>query len=376
MTGGINRRRFVHTGLAALAALPMNGTFAAESSAPTHKRGNTVVGINGQEWTINGHPTYEGRRWYGWKIEGLLMNSRMIQGVFDDTNPETATRWAYPDTGHWDPERNTREFLAAMPSWRAHGLLAFTINIQGGSPEGYSKNQPWHNSGFTPDGELKPAYMDRLGRIFDFADELGMVVILGLFYFGQDQRLRDEAAVVRAVDNTAAWILDSGWRNIVIEVNNECNVPRYDHEILRPDRIHELIERVKGTTHAGNRLIVGTSYGGGTVAGGNVVRSSDFILMHGNGVSEPDRIARMVQEVKEIPGWHPMPVLFNEDDHFDFDKPKNNMLAAVGQYASWGFFDPGLGNYRDGYQCPPVNWGINTDRKRAFFNKLRELTGM
>ena len=33
------------------------------------------------------------------------------------------------------------------------------------------------------------------------------------------------------------------------------------------------------------------------------------------------------------------------------------------------------GNYQDGYQLVPVNWGINTDRKRAFFGLLREITG-
>ena len=70
-----------------------------------------------------------------------------------------------------------------------------------------------------------------------------------------------------------------------------------------------------------------------------------------------------------------MPILFNEDDHFDFDKPNYNLRAAVSQYASWGFFDPGLSNYRDGYQCPPVDWTIGTERKRAFFKKIREITG-
>ena len=52
-----------------------------------------------------------------------LLNSRMVQGIFDDRNPETVKNWAYPDTGKWDPERNTREFIAAMPDWRRHGLL-------------------------------------------------------------------------------------------------------------------------------------------------------------------------------------------------------------------------------------------------------------
>ena len=35
--------------------------------------------------------------------------------------PGDARQWAYPDTGKWDPERNVREFLAALPEWRRHG---------------------------------------------------------------------------------------------------------------------------------------------------------------------------------------------------------------------------------------------------------------
>ena len=89
-----------------------------------------------------------------------------------------------------DAERNTREFLAAMPTWRAHGVLAFTINLQGGSPEGYSKAQPWHNSGIEADGSLNPEYLSRLERIIDFADDLGMVVILGYFYSGRISEFR------------------------------------------------------------------------------------------------------------------------------------------------------------------------------------------
>src|SRR5438477_12503928 len=83
----------------------------------------TEVSIQGDAFLINGKPTYAGRAWNGKKIEGLLMNSRMVQGIFDDLNPETRKRWAYPDTKAWDPERNTKEFLAAMPEWRRHGLL-------------------------------------------------------------------------------------------------------------------------------------------------------------------------------------------------------------------------------------------------------------
>jgi hypothetical protein len=341
---------------------------------------STEVSIQGDAFYINGKLTYAGRIWQGKRIEGLLLNARMVQGIFDDLNPQTVGRWAYPDTGRWDPDRNTREFVAAMPAWRSHGLLCFTINLQGGSPQGYSRQQPWHNSAITTEGTLRAAYMARLEKILNRADELGMVVILGLFYFGQDQRLADEAAVVRAVDAAIDWIYDRGYRNVMIEINNECNV-QYDHAILRPERVHELIERVKRhppRTASGvsrPRLLVSTSYGGGTVPKENVVRAADFLLMHGNGVSRPERIAEMVQQCRKVPSYRPMPILFNEDDHFDFNKPQNNFVAAVGQYASWGYFDPGKSNYIDGYQCPPANWQINTPRKKAFFGLLKEITG-
>ena len=334
----------------------------------------TSVSIVDDAFYINRQITYPGRFYEGHKIEGLLINSRMVQGVFDDRNPETIHRWAYPDTGKWDAERNTREFLEAMPEWRSYGLLAFTIDLQGGSPEGYSKAQPWHNSGIEADGSLNAAYIERLGRIIDRADELGMVVILGYFYFGQDHHLADEAAVIRATDNVTHWIFDQGYTNVLVEVNNECNI-RYAHDILKPERVHELIERVKETSPDGQQLLVGTSYGGGTVSRENVVKASDFLLMQGNGVSDPNRIAQMVRQARDVPGYRPMPILFNEDDHFDFDKPLNNFVAATSEYASWGYFDPGENNYCDGYQSVPVQWGINTPRKQAFFDKVREIVG-
>src|SRR5262245_17793284 len=172
-------------------SLPLAATLSA---APARK---TTIAIQEDRFLLNGQVTYRGRAYKGMKIEGLLMNSRVVQGIFDDLNPETRSKWAYPDTKKWDPERNTREFLAAMPEWRRHGLLSFTINLQGGSPEGYSKVQPWENSAIDPEGGLRPDYMRRLEQILDKADELGMAPMVGFFYFGQDHRMKDEAAVKR-----------------------------------------------------------------------------------------------------------------------------------------------------------------------------------
>lgn len=335
----------------------------------------TEISIVEDRFHLNGRPTYAGRSYRGWPAEGLLLNTRMVQATFDDVNPATRHRWAYPDTGHYDAERNVCEFLDALPIYREHGVLAVTVNFQGGSPEGYSKAQPWDNSAFTAAGDLKPDYLDRMDRVLRRLDELGMVAILGLFYFGQDERLADERAVINAVDNSVNWVLERGFRNVLIEVNNECDVPSYEHEILQPHRIHELVAHAQRITLHGRRLLVSTSYMGNSVPHENVVRVADFLLLHGNGVSDPDRIAAMVAETRRTPGFRPVPILFNEDDHFDFDQPWNNFVAALSQYASWGFFDPGRNDYLDGYQSPPVAWGLSTPRKQAFFQLAKTIAG-
>jgi hypothetical protein len=336
----------------------------------------TELEIIGTQFFINGKPTYEGRTWKGKKVEGLLMNSRMVQGIFDDLNAETVYNWGYPDTKTWDADRNTNEFVAQMAEWKSYGMLSFTLNLQGGSPFGYSQNQPWINSAFDENGKIRKAYLTRLTRILDEANRLGMVPILGLFYFGQDENLKDEKAVIKAVSGMRDWLLKKDYRNVLIEVNNECNI-RYDHAILRPERVHELIELMKQPSKSGRRLLVSTSYGGGAIPLENVVSAADYLLLHGNGVKDPKRITAMVEETKKVPGYSPKPIVFNEDDHFNFDQEENNFTSAIGVYASWGYFDYRMKDegFAEGYQSVPVDWGINSDRKKGFFGLMKEITG-
>jgi len=340
------------------------------------EKDETLVEIRGDQFLINGRLTYEGRGWKGLPIEGLLMNSRMVQGTFDDMNPESVGQWKYPDTGEWDPERNTEEFILAMEDWYSHGLLAFSINLQGGSPVGYG-NADWMNSAFDSSGARRQAYFTRMGRILAKADELGMVVILGVFYFGQDQYLEGNDAIYAALDYTIDWLFDTGYRNVLIELNNECDVRAYDHEILMDPHVAKLIAYVRAKEKNGYCFLTGTSYGGGAIPSPEVVSVSDFILIHGNGVKEPARIREMVRQVKDLSTYSDQPILFNEDDHYDFDKPENNFIAALESYASWGYFDYRRDGeaFEEGYQSVPVDWRISTDRKKAFFNLLAEITG-
>jgi hypothetical protein len=335
----------------------------------------TNISIYRNAFYINNQPTYFKRYWQGCKVEGLLMNARLVQGIFDDLNENTRPYWNYPDDGEWNPERNTNEFISAMPEWRDYGLLAFTINLQGGNPRGYSQTQPWHNSAITETGHLRAEYMKRLERIIDKADEIGMVVMLGIYYFGQAYRLHDERTIRLALDNVMEWIFDHNYKNILVEINNECNII-YTHPILKPPRVTELIEQVKTHTLNGERILVGTSYSGGAIPDSEIISASDFILLHGNGVQVPAGITSMILQTRQVAGYTHQPILFNEDDHYNFDQPVNNYIAAVREYASWGFFDyrmPGEG-LNEGYQSVPVNWGISSSRKQGFFNKTQEIT--
>src|SRR5262249_31141027 len=97
-------------------------------SKPSRATSKTVVGIDGQEFLVNGRPAYQGRSYDGMKVQGLLFNGRMVQGMFDD-----------------------------------------------------------QNSAFQTNGVLRPDYMSRLERILDRADELRMVAIVGFFYQAQER---------------------------------------------------------------------------------------------------------------------------------------------------------------------------------------------
>ena len=59
----------------------------------------TELGISGQEFTLDGRPTYPGRTSEGRPVLGLLFNLRAVQATFDDASPVTRPQWAYPDTG-------------------------------------------------------------------------------------------------------------------------------------------------------------------------------------------------------------------------------------------------------------------------------------
>lgn len=68
-----------------------------------------------------------------------------------------------------------------------------------------------------------------------------------------------------------------------------------DHAILQPGRIHERIRRVQQTG-----LLTGTRFCGRAHPMDPVPEVSDFILLHGNGVSSPEGILQMIRKGKDL----------------------------------------------------------------------------
>ena len=357
-------------GLAAAAldeASPPSSPSEPDPVAPTEPYSDpqTAVRIVGEAWYLNGAVVNPGSQ-----AEGLLMNSRMVQATFEDENPSTVHEWAYPDSSPYDPQRQTDEFVAMVPTYAEKGLNAVTVSLQGGRPRSsgdpYGSSQPWINTAFNADGSLKPGYMDRMAQVVEALDRHGMVAILSYFYFGQDDQFPNEAAIFAAIENATQWVLDKGYTNVIIELANEVGHRQWSHAIFSdPDRAHELVTAARAT---GPDLLYGCSLGGGHIPPDSLIAVADFHLPHGNNQSA-SRVAEMVADIRSSPAYYGEPIVFNEDS-----TNLANMYAAVGAGAGWGYYDQGANDYHTGFQSPPTNWAINTAEKAAFFEAVEEVT--
>lgn len=362
----------------------------------------TTVSIDGPKILINGQPTYKGRA----PVEGLLFNVRTVNATFDDTlgqvdwwdddgsHPENDHagygKWTSPDSAF----ANTERYIKALPEYHEHGILAVNLNFQGGHPlngkpwikegQGSAGARPnghrdfYYNSGFGADGVTDNDYAKRVSAIIEACDRLGMVVILQLFYFGQDTVFDHEDQIRSAVDHAIDYICANGYRNVIIEIANEVMAGHYHHDILKPGRVVELIHRARQRAwdKHGQNLLLSTSEAAllhpkqWTLEQADMVfEACDLILIHGGDNIETGRVgdtSNLVQKVEFFRSrpWFkyvPRPILTNEADG------QQAFEALVKRGVSFGLHSI---YFQTMY---PPKWGVGENETTWFFRKVKML---
>lgn len=303
-------------GLAGAArSLPAIEIAAGRMLGPRYDQRAFYIREPGGRW----QKTYTGPE-YRPEAAGRLMNLRIAQALFHD-------EWL--TEGTIDPGRNTERVIAALDTYRAHGILAINVSLQCGNP-GYSREVPeirrvnaakagpgkgFLCSAFLPDGSMKRDWQERLLRLIQAAEERGMIVDLMYFYQSQDEVLADRTAIRNAVKNATDFLIDNNLRNVIIEIANEQDVSGWDHDLYIERNMGELIALARERfleKNAPFRLPISASSGPSMKLFDSTTVHADLTIIHGNN----RRIEEKFERVRFLYG-HPLapgPILMNEDD--------------------------------------------------------------
>lgn len=294
--------------IAALLGLSWLGVLAQAAPAATEIATGSMLGPSYKQtaFYMRTSPRGEWRQTYSeprcrGRAHGKLMMLRLAQGIFDD---EWMTEQKF------DPDDNTNRLIAALDVYKAHGVLAFSVGLQGGNP-GYDpkvngisrRNGAKHGKGegllasaFRADGSLKPAWLERLERLIRAADQRGMVVNLMYFYQGQDEVFESDQAIVDATRNITRWIVKNNFRNVIIDIANEWDLKgeTWDQAGFIPENITGLVELVREQFNGADFLVpIGASTSGRMTYPESLARLCDVVLVHGNGRSPQEKLARL-----------------------------------------------------------------------------------
>ncbi len=321
--------------------------------------GRTVIGICKDRFTINGSLTYQDIPGSNPRSHGLLWNQRLIQGIFDDAGHRELYNQMALD--HFDPEVNTDALIASLPEWYSYGMRAFTVGFQGGWPVGMTEVEDIDNNPFGSEGlALDEAYAARMDRVITAADRLGMVVIVNILYWAQAKKMKSGRAIRNAVTVAARFLKEKGYTNILIDVANEYDINlNKDHAIIQTaEGIASLIDLAR--KESGGMLTA--SSGGGGTADRQVADASDFLLVHGNGLTRGqyyDFLRRAKQLAKG------KPVLCNEDSPCC-----TRVDVALETGTSWGYYN----NYTK--QIPPCFFGVTKGEDLFFARRMARAVGI
>ncbi len=280
----------------------------------------TSVSIDGDKWYFNDQIINPGS-----PAEGLLMNVRMVNTVYEERGPELAKL-----TDDFDPDANTDSFIEKIPEYVSSGVNAFTISLQGGMP-GYEGAV---NTAFNADGSLRQDYLQRAERVIRASDENNAAIILSIFYQRQHSHgsaLTGKESIMNALENTVSWITKKGFTNVVLEVSNEYrhggfrNWPDGEWLMSEAGQV-ELINQAK---QLNPELLVSTSGMGDGRFHEDLARAADFLLIHFNTTSL-DLYESRIEDVKK----YGKPIVCNEDDKLGHEGAAAQAIA-VKNGSSW-----------------------------------------
>ncbi|MFA6839114.1 MAG: cellulase family glycosylhydrolase [Dysgonamonadaceae bacterium] len=301
----------------------------------------TKVTVRGNQWYLNNQIINKGS-----PAEGLLMNVRMVNSVFEDRSTQLSI-----NIPNFDSDTNTNEFIAMLSEYVSNGVNAFTISLQGGS-HGY---EGAINTAFNADGSLRKEYFGRVEKVIRACDSQHAVVILSCFYQRQHSHsssLKGKEEIKKALVNVVNWIKERKFTNVLLEITNEYNHGGYknwpDGEWLVTEQgQNELIMMVKRLYPS---LLVSTSGMGDGAYPPLLTKESDFFIIHFNNTAIED-IPIKINELKK----YGKPIICNEDD-----KLKNEgaiaMALSVLNGCGWGYM-----NYSVNQKAPFRFKGIADD---------------
>jgi hypothetical protein len=294
-------------------------------------------------------------------VEGLLLNVRMVNAVFEDLNrPEI------------EAQEITQRFVERLPEYAAAGVRAISLNLQGGYP-GYkeypeagdpARRKPVRNSAYEADGSLRPGYLARVQQVIEACDRLGVAVILGCYDLHQAAVLQDEAAVRNGVRQAARWVRGRGYTNVALEIANEFGQEGWAHECLRsPAGVAELVRLAQ---RAAPGLLVSASRQAELeveAPAAAVWAASDFILAHMSRISLADYPARLAS----LKGYG-KPVVVSEDHKLGAEGVWAAMACAAAG-CSWGLTVREVNQYH-----PPFRFEGTKDAP-GVYAELKRLAG-
>jgi hypothetical protein len=270
--------------------------------------------------------TYSGKNFRP-EAQGRLMNIRAAQAIVHD-------EWLTEEP--FDPERNTDRVIAALDSWKQHGILSVGVSLQGANAAyertpNIKRTRPYSRgpgkgmsmSAFNPDGTLKDRWMKRLLKIAQALKDRGMILNLTYFYAWQDEVLTGPAQIDNAVIQATDWLIANNISNLIIEIANEYNAGAFDHNRYIESAMGHLIQLARSRYVEKNvpyRVPISASSNGNVRKGEQDMKVDDgirdygdLVLTHGNHMT-PERKRVRVKELFNNPGV-PGPIVINEDDN-------------------------------------------------------------